>query len=512
MSTFNLNSRIKIVNPNSNVDADYGPYSSIAEAEIAVALVVREKGKTVGIIDIDGNVVEYWWENSVADGALVPKGGDVSFADILGDPYDNTNLATALNNKFDNPTGLATDYLDGLGDPQPFPSQVFTVDIPVSLSNGKTLGKYVNGQTVPAIGKTAQQVFLDIAIEALNPTVNLSSPTTIAFNQSAISNVLNFNYTINSLGATVATAILQWRRNNTGVWTTLSSSTTTPGSYTHSLTDPEAFSGATNSTGTNTKPFNYQYIVTDTVGGTTTVTVNITPASYVAPSVSLLAAAVTSTSPETNSTREKGNINTNLSGSVTRNSVNVAMTNYTLQYSLNNSTWVDINSAVPLSGASQVIPVTNHNDPTLFNATNIYYRVKVIDIYQTYISLFSTGGNTTISFFYLIFYGPASTTPTTSAQVRALPFRSFTTTTNPFTFGTGVVSSIFTVALPTPVPTRDTIKFWTDDDALGANVVNTNNPFSVADAFGTLVTYNVYTAVYATPFTPTQHIFRITTE
>jgi len=122
MSTFNLNSRIKIVNPNSNVDADYGPYSSIGEAELAVAFVVREKGKTVGIVDIDGNVVEYWWENSVADGTLVPKGGDVSFADILGDPYDNLNLANALDDKFNNPTGLVTDYLDGLGDPQPFPN------------------------------------------------------------------------------------------------------------------------------------------------------------------------------------------------------------------------------------------------------------------------------------------------------------------------------------------------------------------------------------------------------
>ena len=73
MATFNLNSRIKIVNPNSNVDSDYGTYASIAAAELAVPIVVREKGKTVGIINEAGDVVEYWWVNSIADGALVPK-------------------------------------------------------------------------------------------------------------------------------------------------------------------------------------------------------------------------------------------------------------------------------------------------------------------------------------------------------------------------------------------------------------------------------------------------------
>ena len=45
----------------------------------------------------------------------------VYFSDILGNPYDNFNLSTALDAKFDNPTGLSTEYLDGLGDPQPFP-------------------------------------------------------------------------------------------------------------------------------------------------------------------------------------------------------------------------------------------------------------------------------------------------------------------------------------------------------------------------------------------------------
>lgn len=46
---------------------------------------------------------------------------------------------------------------------------IFAADIVVSLSGGKTLGKYVNGDTIAANGKTAVQVLQDIAIEYINP-------------------------------------------------------------------------------------------------------------------------------------------------------------------------------------------------------------------------------------------------------------------------------------------------------------------------------------------------------
>lgn len=48
---------------------------------------------------------------------------------------------------------------------------LFTADIPVILSGGKTFGKYLSGQTVPAIGKTAQQVLLDVAQEFVGPSI-----------------------------------------------------------------------------------------------------------------------------------------------------------------------------------------------------------------------------------------------------------------------------------------------------------------------------------------------------
>lgn len=48
--------------------------------------------------------------------------------------------------------------------------ETFVSDFTVVLSNGKTLGKYVNGNIVPASGKTPMQVLLDIAVEYLLPT------------------------------------------------------------------------------------------------------------------------------------------------------------------------------------------------------------------------------------------------------------------------------------------------------------------------------------------------------
>jgi hypothetical protein len=60
---------------------------------------------------------------------------------------------------------------------------VFTADINVVLSGGKSFGKYTNGQTIPATGKTAVEVILDAAIEYIAATWSFFSvgvqPTTV---------------------------------------------------------------------------------------------------------------------------------------------------------------------------------------------------------------------------------------------------------------------------------------------------------------------------------------------
>ncbi len=68
-------------------------------------------------------------------------------------PYNSTDFDTELED----------------GDWELVSEEKFVADINVVLSGGKTIGKYTNGQTIPAIGKTVKEVLLDIAIEYLLP-------------------------------------------------------------------------------------------------------------------------------------------------------------------------------------------------------------------------------------------------------------------------------------------------------------------------------------------------------
>jgi hypothetical protein len=275
---------------------------------------------------------------------------------------------------------------------------------------------------------------------------------------------------------------LEFRRGNSGSWTVLSTSTSASSSYNHTFTD----------TAFNTAVLNYRYTVTDTAGATTTVTKDIYPDTYSAPSISFSVAAVSTTSPETNSSRERGNVNSNISGSINRNESYVDLISYTLQYSVNGGSWTDVGSAVSIGPGNSTISSTNHNPTSSNTATSIRYRVKVVDDYTTSYSSIST-----VSFGYLIFYGPSSSAPTTSANVRALPSRLFTTGNNTFTLNTGSTEINFTVA----IPSTETISQVLDLE-VNANVTSqyVNNNFNVDDAGGTAISYNVYTMTLAAAY------------
>jgi hypothetical protein len=65
-----------------------------------------------------------------------------------------------------------------------------------------------------------------------------------------------------------------------------------------------------------------------------------------------------------------------------RNSTNVNITGFTIEYQINGSgPWVQITSGStgPTGGSFSY----NHNDVSLINSTSLSYRVKVIDTYQT---------------------------------------------------------------------------------------------------------------------------------
>ena len=231
---------------------------------------------------------------------------------------------------------------------------VFDSDLTAAFGTGKFFGKYVQGDTIPAIGKTAVEVIKDALIAALAPTVSLTSSTTIGFNQTAISNVLNFSYTINSLGATVSSVLLEWRRNSTGAYTSLSTDTAST-THTHTLTD----------TAFNPQAFNYRYTVTDSVGATAQATKDITPTAYVAPSRSITVIGSNITSNEGHYSREKGNVGFTISDTITRNSPNVAITSWQWQYQENGGAYNDIGTATAVTGNSASVSTGSSTHSTV---------------------------------------------------------------------------------------------------------------------------------------------------
>jgi len=364
---------------------------------------------------------------------------------------------------------------------RPISPPTLSADVFVSLPFGKTVGRFISGDTIPAAGKTAEEVFNLIAQEPIAPTVSLSSSTSILFNQTAISNELVFTKTINTLGATTATAVLQWRRNNSGTWTTLTS-TTGATTYTHTLTD-SAF---------NTQPFNYQYIVTDSAGATATATLTITPQSYQSPSISFSAPASTlSLSIESNQIRERGNTSSVLQGSTSRNRLYVPISGFQYAVSFNSGAYVNIGTAGSLAAAGGSF--TNFTDTSITSsATSAIYRVSVTDSYTTATASYN------ITYKYVVFYGPSASAPANSAGVRALSGKRFTDAGNTFTLNTGAVQTIFTVAIPATMALTQVL----DLDALNANITAnyTLSTFNVNDGGGTPVAYKIYTLTNAIPY------------
>ena len=363
----------------------------------------------------------------------------------------------------------------------------FDNDLTVSLSDGKTFGRYPDGATIPASGKTAREVISLSIAEPINPSVSLSSPTSVAFNQTGINNTLNFSHTINSVGASVSSAVLQFRRGGVGSWTTLSTSTTTPDSFVHSFTDANF----------NTSGMNYRYVVTDSLGATNTATHNINPASYSSPSISWNLVGNALSGVETNTKRERGNVDSQINGTISRNSPNVDLISYKIQYRVDGGSYVDIGSASIGPGTSSIAS-TGHNPVANKTANQIQYRIRVVDEYQQYLSSQVTSSTKTINFRFLIFYGAVSSAPTNSAGVRAVGTKIFTDGSNPFQLNTGSTLKDFTVAMPDTISISQVL----DLDALSANITASyvNNPFNVEDAGGTNVAYNVYTMSNSVPY------------
>lgn len=356
----------------------------------------------------------------------------------------------------------------------------FMGPLSVSLSGVKTFGRYGNGTSIAATDLLPSEVIQMAIVEPIPPTLTLTSPTTIAFNQTAISNVLNFSYVINSLGASVSTVLLQWKRSSGSTWTTLSPVTTSTTTFTHTMTD-SAF---------NNDEFNYQYTVTDSVGGTTTVSLTINTATYVAPTISISVGTTT---------RELGDTTTNITGTITRNSPSVNLVSYQVQQSVNGGAYANVGSSISISGSTASISVTDSN-PSLVNSSSIAYKVNVVDQFQT-----TSSGVSTISFLHKSVLGYNATDfnsgAMTVSNILAFGNTSITNskvrTISPVTAGVGLYTYYCYAASATNLTNI------VQDGSYGILGAFTKRSSDVTgtNSFGATVTYRVYKSNATNAFT-----------
>lgn len=355
-------------------------------------------------------------------------------------------------------------------------SGVFSSDIPFSIASGKTLGKYVGGtsQTIPAAGKTFEEVLKDIALEALQPTASLSitSPQP-EYNATSIDNVLSFSYTIRTAGASIAPGypILQYKRSNSSTWIDIVGATSP---YTHSFPNiADKVNG-----------FDYQYIVQDTAGASRTVSASVAPKAYVAPTIS---GSVTSP------VKERGDIVFSSGMSILKNSVNTTLTSYQFYVSVDGGSRIYIGSPETITTTPQPISlnitageaINGQTISGLKNAISIEVGVRIID------SVTTTDRSAFTRSFELKKFIGAKTSAIT--DYRALTVLNGGTTTYNFNPNPGRFHAI-------ALPSGKTLTSVTtsNNETLTSNFALSSK--QIPDAGGTNRTYNIYEYTSDIPF------------
>lgn len=435
-----------------------------------------------------------------------------------------------------------------------FGGGTFPADIKLNLSGTKSFGKYVNGQTLPAAGKTPIQVIQDALVESIAPTAVLQGlagygdPTVvfaaIPFGATAIRIGITWGYTVNTPGATIAGSTLEYSRG-AGAYSTISTSLydTTAPFWTQSdgqTLNPYSSGGnnyhAFTQTQYDTSAINYRYTIRDDTGLTHAATFTITPTAYDFPDNSVTVGFLGSAqSGESSTVRERGNTGTTMSGTLssTNNSNWIKITDYLVQYQINSGTWYNaLNNIANDTTYTSVTPAASVSltnlqiKPAVSPINTLGFRIYVKDTYSTS-GILTSGSPPTVNFRKKVFYGATASVPTTAAQVRTLPQSFLLSTNSGSTSGSGSLTVpgtptsylTYVIALPDDLTLNDfagggngvvsqlgEILFGNSNTALDrytlSSTLTTANDFS-----GTAVDYNIYTYTAASAADPTYHTF-----
>ena len=251
-----------------------------------------------------------------------------------------------------------------------------TVQIPV----GRSFGKYIQNDTIPATGWNALEIIRDAITGYTDPTVTAGgSLTTAAFQTVSFTpthtvtfNVKNNNRNSITTGNNYKIASVELYRAYRSSASTNITDFTLLGDFTASLTELNtqgapgtgtdfSYTHATATSAGSNNDFYYAVKVVAYDGSGVAQTpvyiynsgsLTITVTNYAAPTVTQTSnfqtrvTSSTTVTNESNATRELGNQGTTIAGTITRNSPNVALTGYKVQKSVNGGAWADVSNQI----------------------------------------------------------------------------------------------------------------------------------------------------------------------
>lgn len=295
----------------------------------------------------------------------------------------------------------------------------FDKDLTAAFGPNKTFGKYVDGDTIPAKGKTAREV-IELALFSLVPpgaTLTSTVPSSgITFGEFSPNITLNLAYTIKTLGATASKLEFYHRRGSGNFGSVFNTYTTgLPNSSVGSVSIVHSPTGDTLSTVSATPPtYSYQCVVTDTLGATslaigtsTTTVLNVTAAAYVQPTIVFSITGPSAFSSPTGQEVTTGNDQLRMLGNrvsrlyarVTRQSPLIDITGLAFQFAetssssglggVNSPTW-NLIDGVTFAANSPSTPDISHAGHTFSAGSNFAntikfgrYRIRYTDTFRT---------------------------------------------------------------------------------------------------------------------------------
>ena len=222
----------------------------------------------------------------------------------------------------------------------------------------ETTGGYIAGQpATPAEGLNIQESMDKLLFKPIAPTLTLTATPQPEFNQPVNYNIsLNWTVQINSVGASIDSLLLEFRRGSDS-WTTLT-------------TDINLTTINHNITSVDNRNIDYRLTVTDTKGASKTINITRSVQNYSQPSGSITKAPF-------QNVIERG-VDITVNSSVTRNRQYAIISNVKLQKSINGGVWATVReeNGVDLGA---LINLTEYISSNGNNDAQVKFRILVTD-------------------------------------------------------------------------------------------------------------------------------------